>query len=188
MIRKFIACIVLCIIFTLGIYVEYNFKISNVINNKYTTTSDNQALPYIDVSLQLPFDVNDEYRNTFNMLIENYMDLIREFQNGNPKAVDIIYSLIPLADGSIREGIDIALGQLITKDPELFLQSLIKNKEFVQDSDIDSLVGNLSPDYIDQFELSKAEIQKRIDAIQLVNSKELQNIKQLVLKKLKNQF
>lgn len=68
------------------------------------------------------------------------------------------------SDGASSEELDIEIGKMIKTHPTNFLKSLLKNKSRI--TRLDSIVGNLGYEYVDQFEKMKIEIEARIASLE----------------------
>lgn len=111
--------------------------------------------------------VTPEARKTTDYIYSNLELLEKEIKMGNSKAVDLAFLMQPIADGAFSSLLDIILGPLISDRPRLFLESLQKHRDLVVR--MDSLVGNLGPDYVDDFKGQTKELKRRLEAIRSVN-------------------
>lgn len=88
---------------------------------------------------------------------------------GNRKAVRQLFVLRNVSDGAVAEEIDIALGKVIKKHPQIFLSELSRSQR-EPDS---SLLGNLGPKYVDRLTAHADELKRRAAALRTVRDQAL---------------
>jgi cytochrome c5 len=104
--------------------------------------------------------------------------LQRQVEACDQSAVRLAFDLGAITDGEAAEGIDIMLGKLIPIDPRLFLSALQAREQRVGEPiPLGSLVGNLGPDFVDEFQKSCVELRLRASSLQQVNDHALDAVK-----------
>jgi hypothetical protein len=78
-----------------------------------------------------------------------------------------LFALRPKADGAVAERIDTVLGSTIHDHPQLFLEEL---KRSGQQQGLEGLLGNLGPDFVDNFPKQSQELRMRKKALESVCS------------------
>lgn len=81
---------------------------------------------------------------------------------GDRYAIRTLFELHSRADGAVAECADIALGGTICRFPQLFLEELALSRRVRR---LDCLLGNLGPDFVDNFERQRVELMKRKAAL-----------------------
>jgi hypothetical protein len=107
-------------------------------------------------------------------------------RQGNRDALRLAFKLFTIADGEYAEGLQIEIGRLINTNPKLFLQELKSHRQLIVS--LGGLVGNLGPDYVDEAELEKKEIEVRIKSLKQIQDKDLTAIRDECLKELDKQL
>ncbi len=105
---------------------------------------------------------------------------------GKEKYVAIAFNLLPLVDGALSEDLDISLGKSIVRAPQIFLSNLQIHYNNIER--LDSLLGNLGPEYVDETEKQLIQLRKRLTAIEKVKDPQLTKIKEIVIRELKTQI
>lgn len=105
---------------------------------------------------------------------------------GKQQYVAIAFNLLPLVDGASSEDLDISLGKSITRAPQIFLSNL--QVHYNSRERLDSLIGNLGPEYVDETAKKLTELRKRLTAIEKVNDPRLTKTKEVVIRELKTQI
>ena len=90
------------------------------------------------------------------------------------EAVRLAFRLYSESDGHYSETLDIMLGRLIRIDPVLFLQELVASRRVKR---LDSLLGNLGPQFVDRFQAGEYETEERTKALQSVQAPELRRVR-----------
>ncbi len=122
--------------------------------------------------------------DNLNGIIESVQRLAIRLAHDDPEAIQIMFNLLSISDGAASEAIHIQLGQIIKRNPTLFLELL--NKNYSASMHLDGVVGNLGSDYVDEPDKSAIEIKQRIDAIHSVEDPNLEEIKEKVLRSLRS--
>lgn len=102
---------------------------------------------------------------------------------GNLTALNQAFEGLAKSDGHAAEELDVAIGKSIARNPINFLKAYQRNETSV--SRLDALVGNLGPEYVDDFPRQAVELRKRIKALQSVKSKSLKPLALKCIKELK---
>jgi hypothetical protein len=102
-------------------------------------------------------------------------DMLKNAEAGKLKALDQAFVLRAKSDGAAAEDIDIAIGKSILHNPKNFLIALWENRSGVQR--LDALLGNLGPDYVDDFKKQKIELEKRLAAIHSVRDPAVKKVR-----------
>lgn len=113
-------------------------------------------------------------------------DILKKAEEGNLAALNQAFVLLSSFDGANAEDIDISIGKSIIRNPKNFLTALKANRKTV--NRIDAVLGNLGPDFVDNFKKQRNELEKRLTAIQTVDSKSLKNIRLECESELKRQI
>lgn len=119
-------------------------------------------------------------------IFSNIEQLDKLVQRGDKDALRLAFKLFTIADGEYAEGLQIEIGKLININPSLFLQELKNHRHLIVS--LDGLVGNLGQDYVDELELEKIEIEKRIKSLKLITDKDLIIIRDECLTELNRQL
>lgn len=93
---------------------------------------------------------------------------------GDHYSIRALFELHELVDGAIAGYADIVLGCTIDKCPQLFLEEPGLSRSV---SRLDSLLDNLGPDFVDDFERQKDEPMKRKAALTSVCSGSLEAVR-----------
>ncbi len=142
-------------------------ELLKVLPNKRATIDKHQVLDYIFMNL-LPLE--------------------ELAQQGNPTAMNILFKIIYLTDGAYTSQLNIILGATITSHPEVFLKTLAKNQQLIVKYEmIDSLLGNLGTEFVDELEKSLIELERRYLAIRQTKNVP-EKIKSLCLYELSKQI
>ena len=114
-------------------------------------------------------------------------------EKNNFYAINLCCQFYPLfnKNAEINEAINISLGKVIKKDPELFLKLFKKyfyNAAKQNPSFISGLLGNYGPGYVDAFDKQLKETQERIEALRTVNKEEYKEVRDYCLDVLKKSY
>lgn len=102
-------------------------------------------------------------------------DILKQAKKGDLKALNQAFVLHSKTDGGDAEDIDIAIGKSITRNPKNFLTALKQNHSKV--SSLSAVVGNLGPACVDDLENQRAELERRLAAIQTVDDDSLKKVR-----------
>jgi hypothetical protein len=80
--------------------------------------------------------------------------------------LEALFKKLLTADGHVAEELDIEIGTRISRSTEVFLTVLMKYRS--QINRLDALVGNLGPEFVDDFAKQSIELKKRIDALETI--------------------
>jgi hypothetical protein len=105
---------------------------------------------------------------------------------GEPNAVRLAFRIRSKLDGALAEGLDISLGRLIRIDAKMFLREL--TRAGVEQQRLDSLVGNLGPEFVDRTEAQALERTQRIKALRGVKDSHLKEARERCIMALKQQL
>lgn len=105
---------------------------------------------------------------------------------GTQKSFEQAFESLLKSDGAVAEEWDIEIGKLIKTHPTNFLKALKIYRNKVKR--VDALVGNLGPEYVDDFPRQKIELQKRAHALELVKNKTLKPLANECVEELKKQI
>ena len=127
---------------------------------------------------------------TYKQLMENGAigKLLNLVENGNIYANELCYQLFPLFRShghvEILETFDIDLGKLIKKDPESFLMLLKKymNRQEGEYLYLEAILCALGDEFVDEYAKQIQEIKERIESLQIVEKKELQELRDSCIK------
>lgn len=95
---------------------------------------------------------------------------------GNLLELNRAFEKLPKTDGTVAEDLSIAIGKSITKHPRNFLKSYQRHKATV--TRLDAVLGNLGPEFVDDFKAQSVELNKRITALKSVKNKNLESLAQ----------
>ncbi|PWU12998.1 MAG: hypothetical protein C5B49_15260 [Bdellovibrio sp.] len=109
-------------------------------------------------------------------LANEHSAVLKKAEAGHLKALREAFVLHTKTDGWEAEEIDIALGKSIRLNPRNFLTALKENRSKVPS--LGSTVGQLGPDFVDDFSKQKIELQKRLSAIQSVKDASLKTVRE----------
>jgi hypothetical protein len=98
----------------------------------------------------------------------------RSAATGQRQALRDLFARRPKADGALAEHINIVLGLTIRAHPQLFLEELNMSG---QQEGLDSLLGDLGPDFVDNFSKQVQELRKRKKALEAVRSEALAGLR-----------
>ena len=101
---------------------------------------------------------------------EGSVDL-KKVARGNPLEINRAFDERARSDGAAFEEIDIAIGETIRKNPKAFLEAYRAHQPIIR---LDSLVGNLGPDFVDEFKKQEIEVKGRISVLKKVKEPSLQ--------------
>lgn len=104
---------------------------------------------------------------------------------GDRYSIRALFALHSRADGAVAECADIVLGCTICKFPRLFLEELEFSRRVRR---IDSLLGNLGPDFVDDYERQRSELMERKAALTSVCSGSLKTVGNLCIEMLDGQI
>jgi hypothetical protein len=102
-------------------------------------------------------------------------DILQKAESGNLKALKSAFLLYSKTDGGDAEDVDIAIGKSIRRNPKNFLKALKQERAKVPA--LGSTLGNLGPDFADDFKKQSTELVKRLAAIQSVKDKALRAVR-----------
>jgi len=110
----------------------------------------------------------------------------RQVISKDRNAVKLAFKLLALAGGEFGENLDIILGTLIRIDPKLFLEEL--KVAMPQIRCLDGLLGNKGFVYCDRHEAMCLETTLRIEALESVKDTTLEDIRNICIKELNDQY
>lgn len=113
-------------------------------------------------------------------------DVLKKAEAGNLNALNQAFISATETDGGDAEDIDIAIGNGIRRNPKNFLAALKKNRSKVPR--LDSALGNLGPEFVDDFKKQRVELEKRLAAIQSVKDATLKAVRAECETELKRQI
>jgi hypothetical protein len=99
--------------------------------------------------------------------------LLKKVEHGNLSALNQAFLLHAKTDAGDAEDIAISIGKSITHHPKNFLTALKKNRTEVPR--LDSVLGNLGPEFVDKMKQRKLELEKRLKAIHSVKDSSLKS-------------
>lgn len=105
--------------------------------------------------------------------------IITLIEANNDYAIKIGVGLLPLVDGAFAERLQIALGNVITRNPEIILQSFLDCT--TKEKDINRVLLNLGDAFVDKLDKMQIEIEKRKSSIKGIKKEELSSIKRKCL-------
>jgi hypothetical protein len=126
------------------------------------------------------------FHNTWESIYDNLYKLESLVQKQNRIAVKVSFKLYSISDADFTETLDQILGRLIRTNPKLFLEELKLHRELV--GNLSGILGNLGEKFVDEEDLSKKEIIKRIQSLEKVKSKSLIGIRDECIIELKSQI
>jgi hypothetical protein len=105
--------------------------------------------------------------------------LAYQVQAGDPAATRLGFRMRIIADGALAEDLDVVLGALIRGNTVLFLRELRIHATQVgsTNADLDHLVGNFGPAFVDRWEADRLETRLRIQALEAVRDRELADLR-----------
>jgi hypothetical protein len=111
------------------------------------------------------------FYNTWYSIYENLDKLESLVKIQNRIAIKVAFKLYSISDADFTESLDQILGRLIRINPKLFLEALKLHRELV--GDLGGILENLGNKFVDEEDLSKKEIKKRIQSLEKVKVKSL---------------
>jgi len=105
---------------------------------------------------------------------------------GTQKSFEQAFESLLKSDGAVAEEWDIEIGKKIKTHPTNFLKALKGYRNKV--TRLDALLGNLGPEFVDDFSRQKIELQKRIQSLGSVNSGTLKPVAKECIEVLKKQI
>lgn len=105
--------------------------------------------------------------------------IISLIEMNNDHAIKIGVGLLPFVDGAFAERLQIALGNVITRNPEIVLQSFLDCT--TKEKDINRVLLNLGDAFVDKLDKMQIEIEKRKSSIKGIKKEELSSIKRKCL-------
>jgi hypothetical protein len=95
--------------------------------------------------------------------------------NGNAYASELGFQLYPIFRNNpeVTEFLNIYLGQLIRRNPTMFLKLLKKHRNNISDISLGGLLGNYGGEFVDKPEKMLNETEKRIIALKSVKNENL---------------
>jgi hypothetical protein len=106
---------------------------------------------------------------------------MQEIESSNKYAVKLGFQFYNQTNSALKELLNVSLGKVINKNPELFLKSLKSYSQNFADKDYYGLLLNHGDDFVDKREESISETKKRIKSIESVNLPELKETKETCL-------
>ncbi|MGZ3717589.1 MAG: hypothetical protein ACXWR1_04715 [Bdellovibrionota bacterium] len=100
---------------------------------------------------------------------------LKRAERGEPTSLNRAFVLHAKSDGGEAEEIDIAIGKSIARHPKNFLVALKKNRAKVQQ--LGPMLGNLGEEFVDQLEMQRIELKRRLKAIQSVSDRDLDSVR-----------
>ncbi len=94
--------------------------------------------------------------------------------SGSPQSFEQAFESLLKSDGAVAEEWDIEIGKRIKTHPTNFLKALKLYRGKVKR--LDALVGNLGPEYVDDFHRQKIELQKRVNSLSSVKDNALKSL------------
>jgi hypothetical protein len=101
-------------------------------------------------------------------------------------AVRIAFKLFAICDADFCETLDQMLGQLIRRNPTMFLEELSRNRANM--GDLGGLLLNLGDQFVDEPAKSDREVRLRIKSLKLVRKPLLESIRVECVTKLESHF
>lgn len=105
---------------------------------------------------------------------------------GTQKSFEQAFESLLKSDAAVAEEWDIEIGKKIKTHPTNFLKTLKRYRNKV--TRLDALLGNLGPEFVDDFSRQKIELQKRIQSLGSVNSGTLRPVRKECIEELKKQI
>lgn len=115
----------------------------------------------------------------------DFLKLEDHVLSGHKYALDISFKLFSITDGALSEYLYIIIGSFIHVDATYFLESLDKHYHLIE---IESVLGNYGPDYVDEYELQNIETQARVDALVGVTTLKRHTLKEECIGHLQKRF
>jgi hypothetical protein len=129
-----------------------------------------------------------EIKDTKNFLdLVDYLDknlpiLSREMDISERNAVKVAFRLMNIADGTLAESLDAALGDFIRINPRMFLEELLScpNREYIKEIGYPVTLGGLY--YVGQWpQVEKYELEMRVKALGTVKDSDLLEIRDVCI-------
>lgn len=108
--------------------------------------------------------------------------LEKKVRAGNRAAVQAAFRLRVRSDGAVAEYGDWVLGSVIQRHPKLFLEELQHAGDFRR---LDSILGNLGPDYVDRIAAQAIVLKARTESLRKVKDPALREIRDRCVTELK---
>lgn len=103
-------------------------------------------------------------------------DILKKAANGNLKALNQAFALLPGAGAADSEEIGSAIGESVRRNSKNFLTALKANRSKIHS--LGEVLGNLPHDLDDQPKKQKAELKARLDAIILVKDESFKSLRE----------
>lgn len=132
--------------------------------NTYSFENGVLELDIIALKKILPYSSREEIDLEMKEKILNYVfeNLTIEYLK-EKNEYDVLFRLLNISDGYQTEILTIELGLELEKNPELFFNDLENNMSALLN--LDSILANLGENYVDEFELQKMELERRLKII-----------------------
>lgn len=111
--------------------------------------------------------------NIVDEIMADFPILENQVNQEKRNSVKLAFRLFTISDGFFTESLQILLGNLIQKNPEMFLQELKLHQHLCHELPI----LNFGPKFVDKFDEHSKEAERRIKALQTVNSPDLINLR-----------
>ncbi len=113
-------------------------------------------------------------REIFGEIGDNLGTLEKQVLKGQRNSVKVAFRMFTISDGAFTEWLQIMLGKLITKNPEMFLEELKTHLHLCRELPI----YNLGPEFVDKLDERIDEYKLRINALETVSASDLADIKE----------
>lgn len=107
----------------------------------------------------------------------NVSALESKAQAGERESIRQLFGLLFHSDGAVTEAIQIALGKVITRHPQKFLEELQERGITANSTFLEGLLGNLGEPFVDNFKGQVEELKTRRAALLSVDEVSLQDVR-----------
>lgn len=158
------------------------------LHNKWETYINNPSEQNaLNVCYELPAKGHIEKSNSnqkvVNEIYQNLSILENSINNTNQTSLELAFHLFTISDGAFTETLEIIIGNVIKKNPELFLFELEKNPNLIKTTHI---LTNIDYMLYDSKEKQILEVDKRITALNSILNSKLFTLRDLCIKELES--
>ena len=137
------------------------------------TSDRNAELLYEALPEKGHIKLEDSEMEVIGEIADNLMTLEKQVLKGQRNSVKVAFRMFTISDGAFTEWLQIMLGNLITENPEMFLEELKTHLHLCRELPI----YNLGPDYVDDIGKQMSEISNRTQALKTVTTPDLNDIR-----------
>ena len=138
------------------------------------TSDRNAELLYEALPEKGHIKLEDSEMEVIGEIADNLMTLEKQVLKGQRNSVKVAFRMFTISDGAFTEWLQIMLGNLITENPEMFLEELKTHLHLCRELPI----YNLGSEFVDKLDKRIDEYKLRINALETVSANDLADIKE----------